>query len=78
MVYLYRHHIGLSKSLYNKIFDDVKLMSELFSFLSSVMECIFVVQCSHGQFVNHNIFSQNTGLQMEFYSQYAAKCTLIL
>ena len=36
MVYLYRRHIGLSKSLYNKIFDDVKLMTELFSFLNSV------------------------------------------
>lgn len=66
MVYLYRRHIGLSKSLYNKIFDDVKLTSELFSFLNSLHGCILVVQCSHGQFVNHRIFSQNAGLKMEF------------
>lgn len=27
MVYLYRCHVGLFQSLYNKIFDDLKLIS---------------------------------------------------
>lgn len=64
MVYLYRHYVGLSQSLYNKIFDDVKLERACsFVFLNNLHGYISVSQYSHGPFVNCQIYWKNTDVK---------------
>ncbi len=66
MVYLYRHHVGLSQCLYNKISDDVKLESELvflFCILNNLHGCIFASKYTHGLVVSRQIYTKNTSVK---------------